>query len=97
MKDINGTLYIVKMSNEDESFIKVGITMRNHKNRLSQIAGYCDYKVEEIMTLNTTLYDAWQKEQLILAKNKDMKYEPKQVFHGHTECLNEAAILRGVL
>ncbi len=97
MKDVNGTLYIIKMSNEVESFIKVGITMRNHKNRLSQIAGYCNYKVEEIMILNTTLYKAWQKEQQIIADNKDMQYVPKERFHGHTECLNEASIIRGVM
>lgn len=73
---------------------------RNHTNRMAQIKHTSEYKVEEILLINTTLYNAWSKEQMLLSQNKEYKYEPLKYFPGHTECLlisNEAGILRGIL
>lgn len=73
-------LYIASFSNEDEEFFKVGISIRLDQRFPSSLP----YTVEIVETIETTLYDAFVREQTTLAAKT--RYHPQHHFGGHTEC-----------
>ncbi len=85
LKTTPALLYLVRFSNDEEDFIKVGITRHNIFTRFPK------YKYPYVMCLyqsvNTTLYHAWKEEQNILQQFSKYLYLPKQHIGGRTECL----------
>lgn len=77
-----GTLYMLHIWDENESFYKVGITCRNIATRFKSVLPY-NYDVvhEESMTL----YEAHLKEQELLSSLTH--YTPNKNFPGWTECV----------
>lgn len=86
-KEYESTLYIIHFSNNDESFIKIGITKDSVKYRYH--SGYKSYKMKIIHTFSLPLYTAWKYEQSILERFNYFKYIPTGSFGGKYECLND--------
>lgn len=83
--DINSKIYIIEMTNEDERFLKVGITTREVKNRFNKTL---PYKVKIWYYKRMKLQDAFHLEQKILDDLKEHQYMPLISFSGKTECIN---------
>lgn len=77
-------VYLIKLTNEYESFYKIGITVRLHY-RFIDFKHF--YKVELIDTIES--YDGifiYDKEVELHRRYKHLKYKPQSVFGGYTEC-----------
>lgn len=81
-----GALYVVKMYDDKETFIKVGITQHNAQVRLRNERRVYDFEVlaEYFMTIE----QAHCVEQHILRKFVNYKYSPTKNFGGQTECFS---------
>ena len=84
----SGYLYIIKMFNIDESFIKIGISI-NPKHRFKELKINSKYNIEIIETqffedFNLTII----KEHELHVKYKKFQYIPENKFGGWTECFN---------
>ena len=90
-KNIACTVYILKFTNENEVFFKVGLS-KNFRKRLVEFRSKTPYKVEVFRTFETTLDDAFIQEQRYLETYKHFKYKPLINFGGSTECLSENPI-----
>lgn len=82
--------YVVKLFNDNENFIKVGISI-DIEQRLKSIP--YKYKI-----LNKAIFDlnkAWLIEtwSLNILYSKNLRYKPKIYFQGYTECFTTGAIL----
>lgn len=80
-----GFLYVVKMTGNEETFIKIGITKLSLNKRFG--SGTL-YKYEPVMIYKTTLEQAYNREQQLLKEFSSYKYTPKKHFHGRTECFS---------
>jgi len=78
--------YLVKLKNEDETFVKIGMTIQNLKNRFPRMKSK-KYDVEIIKNIEIELCRAFELEQKILYEFIERKYRPKTKFCGYTECL----------
>jgi len=78
-------LYVVKIYDNNESFIKVGITIQSLSARFSKF-NINGYKIVPIYTSAYSLYDAFIKEQSIIQHFIGSTYKPKRKFNGWTEC-----------
>jgi len=85
-KGRKGTLYVLNLKGEGESFYKVGITGRDEKYRLSSISQ--NYKVTVEYLEEMSIEEAYNLEQFFLTDFKKYKYIPKIKFKGYTECLS---------
>jgi hypothetical protein len=83
-EDKNGIFYVIEMWNDEEHFIKIGITKNDISSRFGSKLPY--YK-KIISTQDMPLKVAFEKEQHILSSLHNFRYEPKIKFTGHTECL----------
>lgn len=78
-------LYLIELTNDTESFIKIGIT--KHSNIKYRFRGQLkDYNFNLMFFLKTDFYSAYEQEQKLHSKFKHYKYEPILNFKGHTEC-----------
>lgn len=91
-KQLNGLLYVVRLNDENESFIKIGITKRDIKLRFGKIIS-SGYDLEMIHELDMNLYDAFKLEQLLLMEVNKFQYTPLKSFGGWTECLEDSHIV----
>lgn len=91
LKDKPATLYVVRLSNDTEQFIKIGITRKKVAHRLASIQGY---RAHEIHTITGTSYNLFKLEQATKKHFTQHKYCPDIKFPGHTECLTESALDR---
>lgn len=83
-KDI-GYLYIVRLFNENENFIKIGITKEEScKTRFEKIP----YRKDILFIQENNMYNCFKIEQLTLFNFKKHKYNPKTWFGGATELLD---------
>jgi len=80
-----GKFYVVKFSNNIESFVKVGITTLSIKERFSSQQ---QYKLEVIRIENMLLKEAFNKEQKIMKDLKRYSYIPNHKIDGYTECFS---------
>jgi len=71
-------------SNQDEEFVKIGVTTRSIELRTKKIAQY--YDIEILKYLKSDLKTISYHEQKILTHFKKLNYNPKIKFTGHTEC-----------
>lgn len=85
--DMDSILYVVQLTNDNETFYKIGITSRSIDARFDRNIGY---DVQKIASYNLRLYDAFKLEQKIL---NDIVYcnrwIPKQSFGGERECFGK--------
>ena len=86
LKDNPATLYFYKFKgiNHIEEFYKIGITINKRSFEIGK-----HYKIILSNNLETTLYDAFQKEQKFIIDFKEYKYTPKIKFGGYTECFSK--------
>lgn len=78
-------IYLVKFSNEDETFYKIGKTFNITKKRLSTSSVL--YKKEIIKEIKNDDYKTiCELERELHEKNKHLKYKPKIKFNGMHEC-----------
>lgn len=87
-KYLNATFYIVRLFNDSESFIKIGITGRYIKNRMMSIP----YKYETLHKLNTKSEDVVYLEKYVKRILKNFKYSTNINFRGYTECYTQEAL-----
>lgn len=82
--DINAKVYFIKLTNENEIFYKIGITINSMKQRIKGIP----YKIEIIKVIKTNLYNACLIEEELHNKlrQNDFRYIPKIEFGGMYEC-----------
>lgn len=77
--------YIIECYNQDESFIKVGVTSRSITKRYGNRINY-NYTVLLEITGPSDFISHLEKKALNIYKN--YKYYPKQRFEGRTECFS---------
>lgn len=88
-KDFQGfKVYIIKCTNETETFYKVGKTFERLKRRFKD-KKCMPYNWELIHEFIGTAEYCTQLEESIIATHKNLKYLPKQPFDGYTECFKE--------
>lgn len=85
LKTVRGMLYVLRIFNENEQFIKVGITQKSIFERFN-VNNRLPYLYEELYTEIGDLYDMFVKEQHIKKHFKRYKYIPVLKFNGHSEC-----------
>lgn len=78
-------LYVLELNNNEENFIKIGITTRNINQRYTKKMPY-SYKVLDVVGGDAT--NIYKLEKILLKVNKKNKYIPLIFFEGITECLN---------
>lgn len=79
------TLYLVRLYNSNESFLKIGITFNKVNQRLSQIP----YNKDIIFTCQNKDADfIFELEKLCKQTFKDRRILPSILFKGYTECLD---------
>lgn len=97
-KETPAILYVIKMTHETGSFIKVGITKNSIKQRYSRTGNGSKYLKKEVLyIIPLTLYRAWNVEHEILEKLKEYQYFPNFEFEGKTECLKNNEIVLSTL
>lgn len=85
-KELDGNIYVWELYNDDEVFIKIGITKTTVKKRINNNKTR-EYKTKILFEHKTSLQEAYKIEQLILRRYGDYKYTPLEYFQGRTECL----------
>ena len=85
LKNKEAIFYILKFYNDNEEFIKIGITTKNVPKRYLQMNEYQYDVIKIIKGVSSNIYDI---EKIILQKYKPNKYIPKIKFDGHTECFH---------
>lgn len=84
--DVAGILYEIEIYNKEEHFYKIGITTYDTEKRYNGSNLLDNYEYEIINEFHTTIVNAFKIEQDFIKNNKDISYEPKHKFGGHTEC-----------
>lgn len=79
-------LYKVRIFNEKESFIKIGITVQGVDKRFNSKFKLTGYKYEVLKTIQGDAEYIWKLEKRVHSFYKKYKYIPKTHFQGHTEC-----------
>lgn len=88
IKRCNGkssNLYIIECWNEEERFIKIGITSKSIKERFTKNKIPYNYKILKIFS-STNAGLIYDMEHVLLRNSKKFKYLPKKYFPGITEC-----------
>lgn len=86
--NIPAYLYFIKFSNNEETFYKVGVTIKPISKRFYGKV-YKQYNLEIISEVKTDMLDAYKKENQFKLNFNKYKYLPKQTFSGHTECFKK--------
>jgi len=81
----NAIVYVIRCSNDEESFYKIGVTKNNAKKRFNSKRDM-PYNFNVLIEINTNLYDAILLERELLSLIKHLRYNPKIKFEGWTEC-----------
>ena len=79
-------LYLIKCFNKNESFYKIGITVKTVKQRYAQDM---PYQYEVIGLVHGEGGYVWQQEKNTHRALKDFRYKPCLSFGGMTECFSE--------
>ena len=75
-------LYVVRLFDENESFIKIGITGKEVKHRVRRIP----YNYEIIKIVKNSSDYIFDLENRLKSRFKKYQYKPKKQFKGYTEC-----------
>lgn len=84
----NAYLYIIKCYNEQEEFIKIGISKYNDLKKRYTCYSMLPYNYELLFIKEDFPMKIWNLEKEILQKFKKYKYIPKNSFKGRYECLD---------
>lgn len=84
----NPKLYVIKCFDDNEEFIKIGITLRSLKIRYPGIY-QMPYKYEILKEINDTIEKVFDLEQKIKKTFKKNKHIPKKIFSGMYECYDK--------
>ena len=85
-KDVHGLLYLVKLKQGAEVFVKVGITQLSLAERApGKDSGY---KIVKTLELPMKIPEAYKLEQETIKKFKEHQHWPKNKFGGYTECFS---------
>lgn len=87
LKNKNAQLYIIRCFNNEESFIKIGITSKSVIKRFYN-KKILPYNFEVIKTITGSPEFIWNKEKELHKKYSFFKYKPLISFAGETECFN---------
>ena len=91
----NCDLYLLEFNNDNEKFIKIGISKElDIRHSVLQRQSQC--KVINLCTVSTNLYEAILIEKNLMDTHKNAKYRPSKKFPGHTECFS-ITILEDIL
>lgn len=90
IKSNSAMLYVIKCTDGQETFLKIGITQYTLDHRFRK-TNRLPYDYEPLYSVNGLLYDLFLLEQAIKKQFKSTKYRPIKKFNGHTECLNIAS------
>ena len=86
-KDKPACIYLLRLYNETDSFIKVGISKEPHmRYRAYERDGYSVTKLFESWS---TYFKCYEIENLTLSLFMGVSHKPKQKFGGYTECFKE--------
>jgi len=85
LKNKNAYFYVLRVFNNDEEFIKIGITSVGVDQRYKYLKNYKFEVLDIIEDSPSKIYDIEKK---ILQKYKNYKYLPKLPFEGWSECLD---------
>lgn len=85
-KHNNGCLYVVQLSGNGETFVKVGITQFDVRTRRPGKDG--KYNVLRSTEFHMGIYDAFFVEEAFLNGNQEERFYPKKNFSGITECFS---------
>ncbi len=83
-------LYVVRMWNETESFIKIGKTFNSYSERFSNTAKF--YKYEVLYEVIADARTVSELESKYLSENRDNKYAPVHNFGGQYECFTKVEL-----
>lgn len=86
-KKIKCYLYLIKLSNKDETFYKVGIS-RRPKKRFYDLKRH-GFNLEKVQMVFGNLLDSVTIESKVLREFKCFKYMPVTEMHGYTECFTK--------
>lgn len=93
-KDFSGfKLYIVKIWDSEESFIKIGKTFREVSTRMGELSAYYSYKVLEVIEADAKTVCLLERKYQRM--NSEYRYSPMLRFNGHTECFTKVIIDEG--
>ena len=88
-KDFDGfKLYVVKLTSETETFLKVGITFKKLNKRMYK----SPYEWVEVLTIEGSAEYIYDLENEIHREIKDYRYTPQIEFKGQTECFSMEAL-----
>lgn len=86
-KSKDALLYLLSIKNNNETMIKIGITIRTIDERYSN-KEYSTMEINVLQSAKLPLYEAFMSEQFLLEKYKEERfYTNQEKFGGHTECL----------
>lgn len=85
LKDKECCLYVLKIFDENESFIKIGITSKSIEKRFKPLI---NYKFSELFQIKGNASEIYDLEKELLKRYKHYKYFPKKEFAGKTECFS---------
>jgi hypothetical protein len=91
-KNIEPKVYIIKCFNDNEEFIKIGMTTKSVFKRFRSNFPYEYEVIKEIKGSPEFIYDL---EHSLHSKFKDFKYIPLIPFNGYTECF-DVSILENI-
>lgn len=80
-------LYKIKIYNEEEEFVKIGITVEGvYKRFIGNKLKNLGYKHEVLKVIQGDARYIWRLEKRVHSFYRKYKYTPKKWFKGHTEC-----------
>lgn len=85
LKNKSAFFYILKIYNNDESFVKIGITSNNVKLRYRNLKNY-NYEIIKLVEGDASII--YDMEKKYLKNYKHFKYFPKLDFEGWSECFD---------
>ena len=87
-KNANPVLYIIRIFDEFESFIKIGKTYNGINNRFKNNSWNLPYCFEVIKIIEGSYEDVYLQEIKMIKDLSMYKYAPCKDFNGKTECFN---------
>ena len=75
-------LYLVELSDKEETFLKIGITTTSVTKRFRK----SEYRLKKIKTVRLDSKEAFKAETKVLRRFVKKRYYPSKKFSGYTEC-----------
>lgn len=87
-KNGEGSLYVIRCFNENEEFLKIGVTAHKTLKRRFTCTPVMPYRYEEILIINKNPELIFNLEHEIHRTFRNNKHVPLLKFNGHTECFD---------